>query len=403
VWRFVYLVLAALVSIGCQCASRSDAPSNDQALRRLEEQVRATLGPDWVVSSTGPAELEVVQRKLPAVHNYTSRDPHEVRAILREKDPVRQQALLERWRVNIRYRIVIRLGPELSQKVVDERLVHNRKIRGDLERWEATAREPISLKMIPKNERDYVSIWKQKRDIPCGTYGNRSVYLSITNLGAADANPIIDKQYYAAATAIAGAAENPARRRPERVRLQLVSPHGQNPDFVPVVDAVPPENGKRRGIVEARTPPDVGTHRSPTPWCGALSSPTSPPSTERCRRCWVKPSSRSAAGSIDLGPISGQCRPSSPSLPSPPGPGTLISTTHQAHQSQQATSPVLITRRSQVQILPAQLIAGQCDDPPPSAGGFVISDGAIRGRRRLTIPKTSSAPASVSFALRGVR
>jgi hypothetical protein len=241
VWRFVYLVLAALVSIGCRCASRSDAPSNDQALRRLEEQVRATLGPDWVVSSTGPAELEVVQRKLPAVHNYTSRDPHEVRAILREKDPVRQQALLERWRVNIRYRIVIRLGPELSQKVVDERLVHNRKIRGDLERWEATAREPISLKMIPKNERDYVSIWKQKRDIPCGTYGNRSVYLSITNLGAADANPIIDKQYYAAATAIVALLQPYARVR-QRIRrgedqnvcaYNLYPPTGRTPISCP--------------------------------------------------------------------------------------------------------------------------------------------------------------------------
>ena len=100
------------------------------------------------------------------------------------------------------YRIVVQLAPKLSQAVVNERLVHNRKIRSDLERREASGLEPVTLKMAPKAQRHYESIWKQKLGIPCGTYRNRSVYVSITNLGAADANPIVDEQHHAAATAI---------------------------------------------------------------------------------------------------------------------------------------------------------------------------------------------------------
>ncbi len=213
VLRLTCVAVAALVAMSCRHAAGEDAPSSIEALRSLEERVRVTLGPDWIVSATGTAALDVVRRELPAVFNYTSRSPHEHRELARETDPVRRRALLDRWRVNIRYRIVVRVGPLLSQTVVDERLVYNRKIRGDLERAVASGLEPPTLKMAPEAQRRYEAIWKQEREIPCGTYGNRSVYVTISDLGAADASPLADEQYHAAASAIVALVQPYARVR----------------------------------------------------------------------------------------------------------------------------------------------------------------------------------------------
>jgi len=110
----------------------------------------------------------------------------------------------------------------------------------------------------------------------------------------------------------------------------------------------------------------------------------------------VKLTSEGTGDRAVFGPISGQCRPSAPSLPSPPGPGTLISATHQAHQSQQATSPLLITRRSQVPSVGCAHSGTSCDPPVPHCqpvGSLVMPCPAganpARATRRKARPRQS--------------
>lgn len=196
----------------------------------LFDAITTLLGDRWKVFRQND-EWIVERRKLPIFHNTCCANPHDMRLLSRTQDPEVRSLILEKYRSNISYRIVIRNGPPLGEAEVDRRLQANLSIKDKLDSLKAEG-VVLSYKMPIENQTRVQEIWETAEDIPCGIYQDRSIYMYLTHFGVADTDPTSHKDYYTAALGIAQLLlpykSVRLRRGPKDPRWWSAPDHGSN-------------------------------------------------------------------------------------------------------------------------------------------------------------------------------
>jgi hypothetical protein len=189
--------------LGCRASATHERDSAvPPAMTALTADVRKALGDEWRVFRRG-GDLLLERKNRPQIYNTVSADPHEAKRLARLAEPERSQAIAERFRVPSSYVILVREGPKLDQAEVERRLFANQSIsaalvglerEGTVHRFKATEESDARIR----------SLWAGAREIPCGTYGDRSIYMYLTNLRAAETAASVHQDYDAAVLRIVG-------------------------------------------------------------------------------------------------------------------------------------------------------------------------------------------------------
>ncbi len=164
-------------------------------------KISGILGDRWNIFRQGE-NLIAELKELPKVYNMYSIDPHDARQLASEQDLEVRAAIYEKFRRNISYRIIVKDGPKLSESEVNRRLQTNKSVAEKIDKMKKEGIVP-NYRMTVEDELRFQEVWKMAEEIPCGVYQNRSVYLYLTHLGAADTAASAHKDYYTAAFNIA--------------------------------------------------------------------------------------------------------------------------------------------------------------------------------------------------------
>jgi hypothetical protein len=189
--------------LGCRTSATHQRDSAvPPAMTALTADVRKALGDEWRVFRRG-GDLLLERKDRPQIYNTVSADPHEAKRLAGLAEPERSKAIAERFRVPSSYFIVVREGPKLDQAEVERRLLANQSISAALVGLER-AGTVHRLKATAESDARIRSIWAGAREIPGGSYRDRSIYVHVTNLRAADTAAFVHQDYDAAAHRIVG-------------------------------------------------------------------------------------------------------------------------------------------------------------------------------------------------------